>query len=244
MTISGIGSYQSYQPNPNRDEALHYIGHGQLESSPASTSVLHVISHELDHVAEFKSEAAKTNSDINSLDVKINYEFRNGKMVAVSGETSVAMTSKTENQPKKEHPVEIEDTVSSKIQNYLFKSPEKEEQKKVDLEREGLTLQEKKLKEKLDQIEREIDTTSIRTFYSDPRYQTVFDVKEESRTEELRETKHRIAVQLEEVKNKEFLEKTREMLNKILKVQGGFKDSLIKLGLLQGTSGDRVNLLA
>lgn len=84
-----------------RDESLHYIGHGQLESAPASVSVLHVISHELGHVAEFRSEAMKDRAEIRSLNMKIHYEFRNGKLVAVAGETEAVTAQKSEGTTQK-----------------------------------------------------------------------------------------------------------------------------------------------
>jgi ABC-type phosphate transport system auxiliary subunit len=77
--------------------SIHYIGHGRLESSPENFSILHVVAHELSHVQEFKNEAFRENADIAEIRVKIDYEMRpNGKMVAVSGETTAITQKKNE----------------------------------------------------------------------------------------------------------------------------------------------------
>ncbi|MCC5813962.1 MAG: hypothetical protein JJT78_04340 [Leptospira sp.] len=77
--------------------SIHYIGHGRLESSPENFSILHVVAHELSHVQEFKNEAFRENADIAEIRVKIDYEMRpNGKMVAVSGETTAVTQKKSE----------------------------------------------------------------------------------------------------------------------------------------------------
>jgi len=95
-----VSSILNNLPNPNYlgQHRVNYIGHGQLESSSESLSALHVISHELGHAQEFKREAMRNGSEIRSLDVKIHYEMRNGKMVAVSGETSALTASKVAEQ--------------------------------------------------------------------------------------------------------------------------------------------------
>jgi hypothetical protein len=77
--------------------SIAYIGHGQLESSPENFSILHVVSHELSHVQEFKNEAFRQGEDIAEIRVKINMEMRgNGKLVAVSGETSATTKKRVE----------------------------------------------------------------------------------------------------------------------------------------------------
>lgn len=111
-----------------KDESLYYIGHGQLESAPASTSVLHVISHELGHVAEFKSEAMRDRAEIRSLNMKIHYEFRNGKLVAVAGETEAITTKKSEETLRKD--TEITQQESLKEKDF----PKKEETSKTKSE--------------------------------------------------------------------------------------------------------------
>lgn len=95
-----VGAIQSAVLERPRDTSVKYVGHGQLESSPQSTSVLHVISHELGHVAEFKSEAIRDKAEIRSIDVSIKYEMRDGKLVAVAGETKVTSVKKAEESGK------------------------------------------------------------------------------------------------------------------------------------------------
>ena len=112
-----------------------------------------------------------------------------------------------------------------------------------DLVSDGLTMQESKLKDKLEQIETEIDLSLKKTYYSDPNFKSSADIKDEAREQELRETKSRISLQLEELRNKEFIEKSRSLMAKIKTLQNNFRDSLVKLGLMQGT-GNSLDMLA
>jgi len=218
-------SYQSQlssQKLNEKDTSIQYIGHGQLEKSPASTSIMHVISHELDHVAEFKSQAIRDKAEIRNLDIKIDYEFRNGKLVAVGGETSVITEAKQQTS-KRAVPALRDDAID-------FNAVRKSENSN-----DGLTMQESKLKEKLEQIETEIDLSLKKTYYSNPNFKNPSDIKDEAREQELRETKSRISVQLDELRNKEFVEKSRSFMNTIMKLQSNFRDTLVKLGLMQAT---------
>lgn len=132
-----------------KDESLHYVGHGQLESAPASTSVLHVISHELGHVAEFRSEAMRDRAEIRSLNMKIHYEFRNGKLVAVAGETEAVTARKSEETTRKN---ETSWDESSKKENV----PKKEE--KSYISSSGLEDKEKQILLEIRKIESELQT--------------------------------------------------------------------------------------
>lgn len=89
-----LGVIHSAIPERPRDMSVKYIGHGQLESAPQASSILHVISHELGHVAEFRNEAIRDSAEIRSLDVSIEYEMRDGKLVAVAGETRATTVKK------------------------------------------------------------------------------------------------------------------------------------------------------
>ncbi|PKA17593.1 hypothetical protein [Leptospira haakeii] len=91
----GVIQSSSMMERP-KDSSVKYIGHGQLESAPQVSSVLHVISHELAHVAEFRNEAIRDNAELRSIDVSIEYELRDGKLVAVAGETKATTIKKTE----------------------------------------------------------------------------------------------------------------------------------------------------
>jgi hypothetical protein len=86
--------------NSIHQNRVHYIGHGQLESSSENLSALHVISHELAHVAEFKSEARRLGMDISDVKVHIHYELRDGKLVAVAGETEAVYLPKKDKDSK------------------------------------------------------------------------------------------------------------------------------------------------
>lgn len=220
----GINYQQQSQfiQKPKADETVYYVGHGKLEKSPASTSVMHVISHELDHVAEYKSKAVRDHLDIRSLDMKIDYELRNGKLVAVGGETTVTAEPIKETS-KRAFPALREDMIDI---NAI---------KKTELPSDGLNMQESKLKDKLEQIETEIDMSLKKTYYTNPYFKTSADIKDEIREQELRETKSRISLQLEELRNKEFIEKSRSLLAKIRALQNNFRESLVKLGLMQGS---------
>jgi chaperonin cofactor prefoldin len=230
MMTTGINSQnqsQLYSQKTRENDTIYYIGHGLLEKSPSSTSVMHVISHELDHVAEFKSQAIRDRAEIRSLDLKVDYEYRNGKLVAVGGETSITtalpIQEESKHTSRKAFPALREDLIDI---NTL---------KKVELPSDGLNMQESKLKEKLEQIETEIDFSLKKTYYSDPNFKTAADIKDAAREQELRETKSRISLQLEELRNKEIVEKSRSLMTKIKELQNNFRDSLVKLGLMQGT---------
>ncbi|TGL62877.1 hypothetical protein [Leptospira sarikeiensis] len=107
-----------------KDDSVKYIGHGQLESAPQVSSVLHVISHELDHVAEFRNEAIRDNAEIRSIDVSIEYELRDGKLVAVAGETRATTVKK----PEKEKSNVPESNSISEEDKKSAESPKKKDQ--------------------------------------------------------------------------------------------------------------------
>ncbi len=88
------------RPNPYADKRVSYVGHGRLESAPETLSPLHVIAHELGHVQEFKGDAFRNGSEIRDVRVKINYELRDGRLIAVSGETSATTQKRTDVKPK------------------------------------------------------------------------------------------------------------------------------------------------
>ncbi|EPG50646.1 hypothetical protein [Leptospira kirschneri] len=172
-----------------KDESLYYIGHGQLESAPASTSVLHVISHELGHVAEFKSEAMRDRAEIRSLNMKIHYEFRNGKLVAVAGETEAITTKKSEETLRKD--TEITQQESLKEKDF----PKKEETSKTKSED-----REKQILSEIRRIESELKI-----------FETKKNAEEEKGFDSIRKT------ELEEKKRKLEMVLSQEKLKAILK---------------------------
>ncbi|XDD50362.1 hypothetical protein AB3N59_00630 [Leptospira sp. WS92.C1] len=220
-----IGGEHRIQLGVPRDESLHYIGHGQLESSPASTSILHVISHELGHVAEFRSEAARDRAEIRSLDMKIHYEFRNGKLVAVSGETQAVTTKKSEESSKKNEITSPEEFPKEK------ESLEKE--KKQDSLEVRLEDKEKQILSELQRIESE-----LQRFESEPSAETD-DHTGSTRKVELEEKRRKLEMALSQEKLKAILEDTLDTFQKLTD-----KQTQMSLRILNAISSDKVgNLL-
>lgn len=219
-----IGDEHRTQLGIPRDESLHYIGHGQLESSPASSSVLHVISHELGHVAEFRSEAARDRAEIRSLDMKIHYEFRNGKLVAVSGETEAVTVKKSEDSPRKNEIVPQEDSLKEKES---LKKEEKTEASKVNLEDK-----EKQILSEIRRIESELQT-----------FETEANAEEEKgfgsiRKTELEERKRKLEMSLNQEKLKAILEDTMDTFKELVD-----KQTQMSLRILNANSSDKLGNL-
>ncbi|WP_000689730.1 hypothetical protein [Leptospira interrogans] len=196
-----IGGEHKVQLGIPRDESLYYIGHGQLESAPASTSVLHVISHELGHVAEFKSEALRDRAEIRSLNMKIHYEFRNGKLVAVAGETEVVTAKKSEETLCK-------DTETSQQESLKEKDfPKKEETSKTKSED-----REKQILSEIRRIESELKI-----------FETKKDVEEKGfdsiRKTELEEKKRKLEMVLSQEKLKAVLKDTMDTFKELMDKQ-------------------------
>ncbi|MBE8364898.1 hypothetical protein [Leptospira borgpetersenii] len=187
-----------------KDESLHYVGHGQLESAPASTSVLHVISHELGHVAEFRSEAMRDRAEIRSLNMKIHYEFRNGKLVAVAGETEAVTAQKSEETMRKN---ETSWDESSKKENV----PKKEE--KSYISSSGLEDKEKQILLEIRKIESELQTFEAKTkVENEQRFDSVRKV-------ELEERKRKLEMALNQEKLKMILEDTLNTFKELIDKQ-------------------------
>lgn len=187
-----------------KDESLHYVGHGQLESAPASTSVLHVISHELGHVAEFRSEAMRDRAEIRSLNMKIHYEFRNGKLVAVAGETEAVTVQKSEETTRKN---ETSWDESSKKENV----PKKEE--KSYTSSNGLEDKEKQILLEIRKIESELQTFEAKTKVENEQR---FD---SARKVELEERKRKLEMALNQEKLKMILEDTLNTFKELIDKQ-------------------------
>ncbi|URD70098.1 hypothetical protein [Leptospira borgpetersenii] len=187
-----------------KDESLHYVGHGQLESAPASTSVLHVISHELGHVAEFRSEAMRDRAEIRSLNMKIHYEFRNGKLVAVAGETEAVTARKSEETTRKN---ETSWDESSKKENV----PKKEE--KSYISSSGLEDKEKQILLEIRKIESELQTFEAKKKVgNEQRFDSVRKV-------ELEERKRKLEMALNQEKLKMILEDTLNTFKELIDKQ-------------------------
>ena len=83
---------------------VYYQGHGVMESAASHDSISHVMGHELGHVGELKQEAFLLGGNLKYLDIELDYEFRDGKVVAVSGETTgiIEETRKTSSSEAKQ----------------------------------------------------------------------------------------------------------------------------------------------
>ncbi|MCX7998520.1 MAG: hypothetical protein N3A69_06135 [Leptospiraceae bacterium] len=110
---------------PNLDERVYYRSHGSLESSAASFSVLHVIAHELRHLAEFRAKAVREGAEIRNEDIDIHYEIRNGRLVAVGGVTRVT-TAKKAKETSSENSLSFENGIQDIVEISL-KNKTKEE---------------------------------------------------------------------------------------------------------------------
>ncbi|RHX92060.1 hypothetical protein [Leptospira stimsonii] len=218
-----IGGEHRMQLGIPRDESLHYIGHGQLESSPASTSVLHVISHELGHVAEFRSEAMRDRADIRSLNMKIHYEFRNGKLVAVSGETEAVTVKKSEEKSTQEKLAETETPQEKE---------KVEKDKKAETSKSELEDKEKQILSEIRRVESE-----LKTFESEKESETENEIRS-ARKVELEERKRKLEMSLNQEKLKSILEDTLDTFHELMD-----KQTRLSLKLLSTGTSDKVGKL-
>ncbi|MDQ7242982.1 hypothetical protein QQ983_00960 [Leptospira borgpetersenii] len=181
-----------------KDESLHYVGHGQLESAPASTSVLHVISHELGHVAEFRSEAMRDRAEIRSLNMKIHYEFRNGKLVAVAGETEAVTARKSEETTRKNE-TSWDESSKKEEKSYISSSGLEDKEKQILLE--------------IRKIESELQTFEAKKkVENEQRFDSVRKV-------ELEERKRKLEMALNQEKLKMILEDTLNTFKELIDKQ-------------------------
>lgn len=206
-----------------RDESLHYIGHGQLESAPASTSVLHVISHELGHVAEFRSEATRDRAEIRSLNMKIHYEFRNGKLVAVAGETE-AVTAKKEEEPRNKNVIDSVLQKPESAQDTDKTSAEKaEKDKKSESSKTKPEDKEKQILSELRRIESEIQSFENSPEEKNGSFGSI-------RKSELEEKKRKLEMSLNQEKLKAVLEETLDTFRELTDKQTRMSLKILNVG--------------
>ncbi len=204
----------SPQFNPNStllDSEILYKGHGKIESASESSSIIHVISHELEHVAEFKAEAKRDQVEIRSIDMQIHFEFRDGRLVAVGGETK--MTSAEKNSPQGEIGKQLDLFPNSKI------VPNESSFISGDLE-----VEETLLKEKIDLIQTELRTLLNKSVFRDISKR---DKENESLEVSYREIRNRLQKELEDLKRRVEAEKSRELLLKVADIQNNLKTGFI-----------------
>lgn len=193
-----IPNYNIHTLNFPAQSDIVYKGHGKIESAPESSSILHVISHELDHVAEFKSEAVRDELEIRNLGMEIHFEFRNGRLVAVGGKTTMLTAS----QPKNEEIGAQLDLFPNSLY-FPLDIPEEEPQVSSD---------ESILNEKLSIIQTELRTLLNRVFLGEILEK---ETKDSNKEMIYKEMKAKLQRELEELKNRVDAEKSKELLLKI-----------------------------
>jgi|JI8StandDraft_1071087.scaffolds.fasta_scaffold124979_2 hypothetical protein len=215
--------------------SIGYIGHGQLESSPENFSILHVVSHELGHVQEFKNTAFRENADIAEIRVKINMEMReNGQLVAVSGETSAT----TKKRPEKDEndslfkPYTNSDRFrnpksnDSHEPNVLSESQELEKTKNMDSKKNiqelNLLSRKESLQSKLSQIENEIQNHELA-----PDPSVISFPTSNPRTEELEREKRKVQ---EEIRILKMQEDTKRNFQFLSQAQRDIMENAFKIG--------------
>ncbi|PJZ66843.1 hypothetical protein CH371_01725 [Leptospira wolffii] len=201
-----LGVIQSSLPERPKDTSVQYIGHGQLESSPQSTSVLHVISHELGHVAEFRSEAIRDRAEIRSIEVSIHYEMRDGKLVAVAGETRATTVKKSE----EESPKRSEASSSSHSKS---EDKDKSSEAKAAGRSELISDKEWELMSELREIDQELDRLDTNELSSsDPENKSEDEAHKHMK---LVERKRKLELALSQEKLKALLDETLQTIQEL-----------------------------
>ncbi|MFB5650775.1 hypothetical protein ACE5IS_09035 [Leptospira wolffii] len=201
-----LGVIQSSLPERPKDTSVQYIGHGQLESSPQSTSVLHVISHELGHVAEFRNEAIRDRAEIRSMEVSIHYEMRDGKLVAVAGETRATTVKKSEEESPKHS--ETSSSSHSKPEN-----KDKSSEAKAAGRSELISDKEWELMSELREIDQELDRLDTNELSSsDPENKSEDEAHKHMK---LVERKRKLELALSQEKLKALLDETLQTIQEL-----------------------------
>ncbi len=200
--------------NPNStllDSEILYKGHGKIESASESSSVMHVISHELEHVAEFKAQANRDEVQIRSIDMQIHFEFRDGRLVAVGGETKMTSAEKTSS--RDEIGKQLDLFPNSKILPNDFNPISQD-----------LQVEENLLKEKLELIQNELRTLLNKSVFKD-----ISNKSKDNETIQVsyREIRNRLQLELEDLKRRVEAEKSRELLLKVADIQNNLKTGFI-----------------
>ncbi|MDF3821216.1 hypothetical protein P3G55_15010 [Leptospira sp. 96542] len=208
-----------------KDRSVGYIGHGRLESAPETMSALHVIAHELGHVTEFKNEAIREGRDIQTVQVKINYEIRDGRMVAVSGETRAVTRSKE----KEDIDPSLVPYSDGKTIKDLFQKKEEEkskedksiitEKKNEAIRKEELETRIKNLDEKLDNEKSKVETK-----------QTSNNGLKSEIEKEIEAEKSRLEEEVRYLKMKESLKENFELLSDFRKMMTSNLFGMVSFG--------------
>ncbi|TGM64555.1 hypothetical protein EHQ94_18425 [Leptospira meyeri] len=195
-----------------QDRRVNYVGHGQLESAPESLSALHVISHELGHAAEFKNQAFREGREVQSVQVKINYELRDGRMVAVSGETHAVTRPHSQSE---EDPALVPYSDGRSIKD-LYQLKEDEDKKSKSMEKSKSDPKEmvrksheKDLESKIKELETRLETEKTKKSS---------DVHSEERLKEIESEKKRLEEEIRLIRVKEQLKETFALLTDFRKM--------------------------
>ncbi|XDD47012.1 hypothetical protein AB3N60_02675 [Leptospira sp. WS39.C2] len=208
-------SFSRMNVDLQRDRRVNYVGHGRLESAPESLSALHVISHELGHAQEFKNEAFREGREIQTLQVKINYELRDGRMVAVSGETHAV----TKGNSKQEEDPSLKPYSDGKSAQDLFQQKVEEEKESKDNSLEGKDRNhpkeiqrrsyEKNLESKIKELETRLESEKSKK---------TSDATSSERQKELESEKKRLEEEVRMIRIKEQLKETFALLTDFRKM--------------------------
>lgn len=198
-----------------KDRRVNYVGHGKLESAPESLSALHVISHELGHAQEFKNEAFREGREVQSVHVKINYEFRDGRMVAVSGETEAVTKPKI----KVTEDPSLTPYSDGKTLKDLFQQKVEEEKENKDHNLEKTDRNNPKEIQKRS-YEKNLETKikELETRLESEKSKKSSDIESTERTKELESEKKRLEEEVRLLRIKEQLKETFALLTDFRKM--------------------------
>ncbi|MCW7507857.1 hypothetical protein [Leptospira levettii] len=198
-----------------RDRRVNYVGHGQLESAPETMSALHVISHELGHAQEFKNEAFREGREIQSVQVKINYELRDGRMVAVSGETHAV----TKPNSKQEDDPSLQPYSDGKSIQDLFQQKVEEEKKAKEKSSEQVDRNNpKEIQKRSYEKNLESKIKDLETRLESEKSKKTSDITSTERQKELESEKKRLEEEVRLLRIKEQLKETFALLTDFRKM--------------------------
>ncbi|TGN19426.1 hypothetical protein [Leptospira idonii] len=245
MNLTGLQNHTAHLKNPYQDNRVSFVGHGRLESSTENLSALHVIAHELGHVQEFKNQAFQEGSEVRSVQVKINYEMRDGRMVAVSGETS-ATTQKRPESISKTDP-SLEPYSDGKSFKDLFSVSKEEEDKKAK-DKDRMNPVQAVEREKKEELESKIKDLEIRLESEKQKGKSSVgsdktkSFEEDDKAKEIASEKRRLEEEVRLLKMKENLRETFDMLSDIRKLMVSNVFGMMQAGN-ESKSGNFLNTL-
>jgi len=143
----------------NFNSMLAYSGHGMIEHHPANLTIAGVMGHELGHINSARNTALMTGDKIVSQDIKINYKFVNGRLIAEGGvATTVISKEEKFNNYKRYDNLSRADKKSDKAEKSAKASGAGASQKAADPKVEARVKQiTQKLEQNKSQIEQKIN---------------------------------------------------------------------------------------